>query len=114
MITQEQFEELLALEHEIPGVEFKGPGLRGDEYLRAKIARAVMGMANRREGGVVIIGVEERGGVLNPIGLSQNDAYSWRNNDHVIDALASYISPPASFNRSIREFQGKEFVVLEV
>jgi hypothetical protein len=114
MLTQNQFEELLALEHEIPGVEFKGPGPRGDDYLRAKVARAVMGMTNRRDGGIVIIGVEERGGVLNPVGLSQNDVGSWRNNDHVINALANYMSPPASFDLSIREFQGKEFAVLEV
>jgi len=114
MLTQNQFEDLLTLEHEIPGVEFKGPGPRGDDYLRAKVARAVMGMTNRRDGGIVIIGVEERGGVLNPAGLSQNDVGSWRNNDRVIDALASYMNPPAIFDLSIREFQEKKFVVLEV
>src|SRR2546427_6079334 len=101
MLTQEQFEEYLAFEHEIPGVEFKGPGSRGDEYRRAKVARAVMGMANRRDGGTIIIGVEERGSTLNPAGLSQIDADSWRSNDRVIDALTSYMSPLASFDLSI-------------
>lgn len=114
MLTQEQFEQYMAFEHEIPGVEFKGPGPRGDEYLRAKVARAVMGMANRRDGGIIIIGVEERGNNLNPVGLSQNDAASWGNNDHVINALANYMSPPASFDLSMREFEGKKFAVLEV
>src|SRR6266851_4263278 len=103
MITQEQFEGFLALKHEIPEVEFKGPGPRGDDYLRAKVARAVMGMTNKRDGGIIIIGVEERGSVLNPVGLSQADADSWRRNDHVIDALAGYMNPPASFDLSIRE-----------
>jgi hypothetical protein len=112
-MTNEQFEELLALEHEIPGVEFKGPGPRGDDYLRAKVARAVMGMTNRRDGGVVIIGVEERGSTLNHVGL-QTYADSWRNNDHVSTALANYMSPPPSFDLSIREFQGREFAALEV
>lgn len=114
MLTQNQFEELLTLEHEIPGVEFKGPGPRGDDYLRAKVARAVMGMTNRRDGGVVIIGMEERDGALNPVGLSQNDANSWRSNDHVSTALANYMSPPASFHLSVREFRGREFAILEV
>ncbi len=112
-MTQEQFEELLALEHEIPGVDFKGPGPRGNDYLRAKVARAVMGIANRRDGGVVIIGVEERGSILNHVGL-QTYADSWRNNDHVSTALANYMSPPPSFDLSIREFQGREFAALEV
>src|SRR6266568_3173591 len=114
MLTNEQFEELLTLENEIPEVEFKGPGPRSNSYHLAKIARAVMGMANRRDGGTVIIGVEETNSMLNPIGLSQLDAATWRNNDRIIDALASYMTPPASFTRSIREFQGKEFVVLEI
>ena len=114
MMTNEQFEEILSLKHEIPGVEFKCSGPRSDDYHLAKIVRAVMGMANRRGGGIVIIGVEERNGVLNPKGLSQTDLDSWRNNDHVITALANYMNPPANFDRSIREFQGNEFVVLEV
>ncbi len=113
-MTGEQFAALLALDHEFPGVEFKGPGPRGDQYLLAKVVRAVIGMTNRRDGGVVVIGVEERGSVLNPVGLSQVDADSWRKNDHVINALASYMNPPASFDLKIFEFQGKEFVVLEV
>jgi hypothetical protein len=103
LITQEQFEEFLALEHELSGVEFKGPGPRGDEYLRAKVARAVMGMTNRRDGGIVIIGVEDRSSRLNPIGLSTNEVVSWRNYDHVGNALANYMSPPPTFNLSIME-----------
>lgn len=114
MLTNEQFEDLLELQHEIPEVEFKGPGPRSDQYHLAKIARAVMGMANRRDGGIVIIGVEERNGVLTPAVFSQADIDSWGNNDHVIDALAGYMNPPAHFDRSIRELQGNKFVVLEV
>ena len=114
MISQEHFEEFLARGHEIPGVEFKGPGPRGEEYLRAKVARAVMGMTNRRDGGIVIIGVEERSSTLNPVGLSPNELKSWRNIDHVGNALANYMSPPPTFDLSILEYQGRAFAVLEV
>ncbi len=105
-----QVEKLLTLQHESPDVEFKGPGPRSDDYLRAKVARAVMGMVNKRGGGIVIIGVNERN--RKPEGLSSNDVESWRNNDHVIDSLASYMEPPAIVELSIEEFQGKNFVFL--
>lgn len=114
MITQEQFEEFLARNHEIPGVEFKGPGPRSDEYLRAKVLRAVMGMTNRRDGGIVIIGVDERSSTLNPVGLSPNELESWRNIDHVGNDLVNYMSPPPAFDLSIFEYQGRAFAVLEV
>lgn len=114
VITDEQFAEFLALDHELPGVEFKGPGPRSDDYLRAKVARAIMGMTNRRDGGIIIIGVEERNGRINPMGLPQNELDSWRNYDHVTTAFASYMNPPASFDLNICQFDGKDFVVLEV
>ena len=114
MITNKQFEEFLARGHELPGVEFKGPGSRGDDYLRAKVVRAIIGMTNRRDGGIVIIGVEERNGNLNPSGLSQNDLRTWKNYDHVTTAFANYMNPPANFELSVCQFEEKEFIVFEV
>lgn len=57
-VRDDQFVELLALGHEQQGVEFKGPGPRTDKYLQGKVLRAILGMANRRDGGHIIIGVE--------------------------------------------------------
>jgi len=81
MITQEQFEEFLALEHEIPGVEFKGAGSRRDNPLFGKVVRAAIGMANRRDGGFVIIGVSDQSGVLSSVGLSDEQLVTWRHDD---------------------------------
>lgn len=113
-MKQEQLEELLALGHETPSVECKGPGPRSDGYLLAEVARAVMGMTNRRDGGIIIIGVAERSGVFNIVGLSPDQVDSWRNNDHVIDALAKYMNPPAKFDLSIQKLQEKDLVILSV
>lgn len=114
MITNEQFKAFLALGHELSGVEFKASGPRGDDYLRAKVARAIMGMTNRRDGGIVIVGVGERNGKLDPRGLSQSDLPSWKNYDHVTTAFANYMNPPASFDLNICQFDGNEFAVFEV
>jgi hypothetical protein len=44
-LTDEQLRELLTLPHELPHVEFKGPGLRADNPLFGRVVRAAIGMA---------------------------------------------------------------------
>ncbi len=113
MITQEQFEEFLALTHEISAVEFKGPGSRRDNPLFGKVVRAVMGMANRRDGGFVIIGVTDHNGVLSTIGLTGEQLATWRHDD-IADGLASHADPPISFDSAVYTSDKKRFVVLQI
>ncbi|GAI18933.1 unnamed protein product, partial [marine sediment metagenome] len=70
-MTDEEFAAILTLDYELPGIEFKGPGLASDKHLFARVAKAVLGMANRRDGGRVIIGVECIPSVVNPTGLTE-------------------------------------------
>lgn len=112
-MTDEEFAQLLALSHELSGVEFKGPGARSDRQLFARVVRAALGMANRRDGGTVVIGVEDTGASLNPVGLSDNDLDSWRY-DYVADGIAAYVDPSVSFELEIKEYDGKKYVVLIV
>jgi len=67
-VTERDLESILAQGHETNGVEFKGPGARTDRSFPAKVIRAILGMANRRDGGLVMIGVEST--KLDPVGLS--------------------------------------------
>ena len=78
-MTDEEFAQLLALSHEISGVEFKGPGARSDRRLFARVVRAALGMANRRDGGTVVIGVEDTGSSLNPVGLRESQELKYPN-----------------------------------
>lgn len=65
-MTDQEFAEMLALGHELTGIEFKGSGFASNRQLFAQVAKAVLGMANRRDGGRVVIGVADSGGVLTP------------------------------------------------
>lgn len=112
-MTDEEFAEELALGHETSGVEFKGPGPRSNRQLFAQVVRAVLGMANRRDGGRVIIGVEDNNGVLNPVGLIEHDLATWRY-DHVADGIARYADPSVSFDLELKEYNGNQYVVLEI
>ncbi len=70
-------------------------------------------MANLRDGGRIIIGVDEQGGVLNPAGLSADDLATWRYDD-VAAGLGAYADPALDFDLNVHAYQGRQFVVLEV
>jgi hypothetical protein len=52
-VTKQEFKGLLDPGHETNGVEFKAAAARANPYL-AGVVRAMLGMANRRDGGLVI------------------------------------------------------------
>ena len=69
-MTEQEFEAILAQGHETHGVEFKGPGKRTNSAFLAGVIRAMLGMANRRDGGHVILGIDSES--LEPIGLDDD------------------------------------------
>ncbi len=112
-MTDEDFIQIMGLGHELSGVEFKGPGPMSNHRLVAQVIRAILGMCNRRDGGTVIIGVEDNQGVLNPVGLAEDDLAGW-NYDHLADRVARYADPSASFAMEVKEYDGDLYIVLEV
>ena len=111
-MTDTEFAEIMALRHELRGVEFKGPGPLTGGRLAAQVAKAAIGMANRRSGGSVIIGVQEDADFI-PVGLSETEAATW-NYDAVADQIARYADPGVEFDLEIKEFGGNRFAVIEV
>jgi len=103
--------EVLARGYELRGIECKGPGSRKNKPYFAKVLRAMIGMANRRDGGFIIIGIEDKG--LKPIGLNETDLDTWKY-DHVGDAVAPYVEPSITFELEIHEFKDMKFVLLIV
>lgn len=60
-MTDADFAHFMDLGHELRAVEFKSPGSLLDNRLTAQVVKAVLGLANRRDGGNVMIGVAEEG-----------------------------------------------------
>ncbi|HKE84474.1 MAG TPA: RNA-binding domain-containing protein [Vicinamibacterales bacterium] len=87
-ITDQELPEAIQA-GERPGVEFKNARGRQDASFW-EVARAALGKANRPDGGLIIIGVDDNG---NAPGLSETHATTWMNADHVRQALAPYADP---------------------
>lgn len=112
-MTDEEFQQIISLRHELHGVEFKGPGRRTDGHLLAKVTRAALGMANRRDGGVIVVGVAETLNQLQPVGLNPADLTTW-GYDTVAAGIAPYVDPKISFELEVHHHQGAGYVVLLV
>ena len=109
-LTAQQFRELLSPGYEPYGVEFKGPGYRSDRQFLVQVARAVLGMANRRDGGLVIIGVDDGGSA---VGLAADQRATW-DYDDVAASLAEYADPYVSFALQLLTYDDRSFVILRV
>jgi predicted HTH transcriptional regulator len=112
-MTEQEMEELLLRGHEVTGVEFKAAGSRTSNVLWSKVLRALMGMANLQDGGLVIIGVSDNGNSLTPTGLTTDDLATWQY-DHIATQLSLHADPSIEFEREVFDFRGKKLLILYV
>ncbi|MGH7807079.1 MAG: AlbA family DNA-binding domain-containing protein [Thermodesulfobacteriota bacterium] len=112
-MTQKDFEELLARAYEQSGIEYKGPGARSNKPFLAKVTRAALSMGNRRDGGFIVIGVEDDAGNLKPVGLNETDLATWKYDD-VSDSFSEYADPSVAFELEVHENRERKYVVLVV
>jgi len=111
-VTEQELEAILAQGHETPGVEFKGPGKRTNSAFLASVIRAMLGMANHRDGGHVILGIDSES--LEPVGLDDDEEASWLNYDALAPAVNEYASPSLSFNVQSVTFRENQIVIIRV
>src|ERR1700741_1508594 len=112
-MTDLELAQVIGIGHELPGLEFKGPGPRNDKHFMARVTRAVLGMANRRDGGNVIIGVEEGSSGLRAVGLTDEQLSTWTYDD-VAEAINSFADPGIILHLAVPKHAGTRHVVLRV
>ena len=114
-MTDAAFKELLAelkaLGHELQGRECKAPGPRTDKLMLAKTVKAMLGMANRRDGGLVIIGITDSKSSLTPVGLSDEDLNTW-NHDDLANSVSEYADPSINFELERHQCDGNNYVLI--
>lgn len=113
VLTNEEIAELLQGGYELRSVEFKGPGSTSSAEFVAKVARAALALVNQRDGGSVIIGVDEEDDDRS--GLTPEQLAEWLDYDNVADKVNKYADPPIRFDRAHRQLpDGRDIVVLQV
>lgn len=114
MVDSGELEASLALGREARSIEIKGPGSLSDKAYVATVARAVLAMSNTRDGGLVVLGIDDTTIAQMTPGLGEH-LEQWSANDDVNDALARYCDPPVSFDLDVVALSsGCSVVVLSV
>lgn len=106
---------MLLLGRESLSFEVKGPGSPKDKAFVAKVTRAAMAMANRRDGGIVCVGVDEASMTCLGPGLTSKQIEEWGDLDLVAAKMARYSDPPVLFALATYELSvGSTVAVLDV
>jgi predicted HTH transcriptional regulator len=112
-MIESEFETFLALGHETSAHEFKGPCLRTDRFMFGKVIRGMMGMSNRRDGGLIFIGVREKSVGFDPMGLTSDQLKSW-NYDDICAGIAPYAAPGLRFEYEPFIYKGSNVLLLRI
>lgn len=115
MLTAEEIGVALSGGYELNRLEVKGPGMRTDSHLFAKVTRAALGLGNMRDGGHIVIGLDsDKLAELEP-GLSPAELASWLSYDDVARKLAEYADPALRFDVAERTLSsGAKIAVIQV
>ncbi len=115
VFTIDEVESALSVGYEERGFELKGQGRSDDKRFLAKVARAALSMGNLRDGGHVVIGIDDSKPQEMLPGLNGDELASWLAYDDVSVRLAAYCDPPLSFDLARIDLStGATVVVLRV
>lgn len=113
-MTQSEFQEIVQLGKEGTSTEFKKALSWGGDEFKAKIAKAILGFSNVKDGGRIIIGVDELPDKTFEFnGMSDAEIATWRFDD-VASFVNNYADPFVQFIGEQVVFDGKKFVVITV
>lgn len=97
-MTRDELEAALRLGYESRHLELKGPGPRTDSQVMARVIRASLSLGNLRDGGHVVIGIDDKEpGSFGP-GLTEAEARTWRAYDDISRKMGQYADPPLRFD----------------
>jgi len=116
-MSDEEFSKLIKAAHESRQIEFKSPFSWVDDnsvWLREKVVRCILGMANTPDGGYLIIGIEEDVDKKPVFSGIEEDAVNTFNYDVVKGVVDGYSFTGVNFEINQATYENKKFVALRV
>lgn len=104
---------LLVFGRETRNIEYKTTYDWNDPQHKAKIVKTILGMSNIRDGGYLILGVEETKKGFIPNGMSQGD-WDLINQDDIMAYVNNFADPYVEFTVFKFNYEDKLFVVFRI
>jgi predicted HTH transcriptional regulator len=111
MLTDEEFKSIIDYGYEQRSIEYKCSQFW--DNLKQKIAKTAMGMANLRDGGIIIIGVTKKNDHYEPDGML-NEHIDTFNSDNVQSYINSFADPPIPLEIYKKEWNDKQFIIIRI
>lgn len=105
--------DLIQLGRETRNIEYKRTYNWNDSSHKAKIVKAILAMSNIRDGGYLILGVEENNGAFTPVGIPQAD-FDLLNTDDILAFANKFADPYVDIKLHKDSHEGMLFAVIEV
>jgi hypothetical protein len=116
MITDDEIRFIFSdLTTERRNVEFKQSMNWNDNQTKFTITKSVLAFSNTRDGGYLVIGVEQNNSRFNAIGMIERDFNSFNNFDDIQSFINGKAEPPVNFER--REYitpDEKRFFIIKI
>lgn len=109
----QMFVNLIFRGYEERNLEYKRSISWNDSLTKLRIAKSILAMSNIRDGGYIIIGIEEEDGHFIPTGMNEDDLVTF-NSDDIADFVSTCADPYVRFSLHNIEFEDKKFLVLQV
>lgn len=112
-MEQADYESYITHGREERNLEYKESISWGDSTVRNKLTKSILARANLRDGGVIVIGVQQEGDNFNPKGMTQADFQSF-SHDKISEYVAEYADPFVEITVSLVEYNGGSYVITQV
>ncbi len=118
VIPEDEFKKMIEIGYELRRIEFKAPFAWDNEelslWLREKVIRGILGLANTKDGGDIIIGIEEKDDkAIELVELTEKQIKSF-NYDLIKNIVDSYASPSVEFDIVEGKHSVKRFLTIRV
>jgi predicted HTH transcriptional regulator len=94
-------------------LEFKRSMTWTNGLTKVKIAKAMMAMSNLNDGGVIVVGMRETGGMWVPEPMTPEQVASFTH-DHVADYINAHATPSIQFSIDVITLNGHQFIIILV
>jgi Putative DNA-binding domain len=94
-------------------IEVKGSISWDDERSKLKITKSILALTNIKDGGLLILGVNQDVNKLSWVGMQEEHLKSY-NYDEVSSHVARYADPHAQFSLTRSSYESKTFIVITV
>lgn len=112
-MADSQLEDLVLHGREERNLEYKGPVEWWDPDVKARLTKCILSLSNIRDGGTIVIGVEQVGESFTAVGLTHAQRDSFKQ-DEVARHVNNFADPYAEITVSQFPLEDNDFVVIQV